>query len=171
MRPPYGANCLVTIGGVSCGPVPMSSFPLPGWVELANGPVPLRCWWATPQITANDIDSKSFISRIYAVLLKLFGVNTWVRSVGDRLAAHGHPAWRCPCFFARRLIWIWPMRRLIWPAAGATRTPPPQIQSSVMSSQRSAACGPVTPRPPFMWWCSASGGHVAFRAARCYPGL
>ena len=32
--------------GVSCGPVTMSSFPVSAWVELSNGVVPLRCWWA-----------------------------------------------------------------------------------------------------------------------------
>ena len=98
MRPPYGANWLVTIGSVSCGPVTISSFLSSGWVELANGAVPLRCWWAEPQINANDIEVKSLANRAYIVLPEVFGVNAWVRSVADRLAAHGHPALAVPLF-------------------------------------------------------------------------
>ena len=98
MRPPYGANCLVTIGGVSCGPVTIPSSPSSGWVDLANGAVPLRCWWAEPEGSANDIDSKSLINRVYIVLPEVFGVNAWVRSVADRLAAQGYPALAVPLF-------------------------------------------------------------------------
>ena len=98
MRPPYGANCLVTIGGVSCGPVTIPNSPSSGWVDLANGAVPLRCWWAEPEGSANDIDSKSLINRVYIVLPEVFGVNAWVRSVADRLAAQGHPALAVPLF-------------------------------------------------------------------------
>ncbi len=98
MRPPYGANRLVTIGGVSCGPVTISNSPSPGWVELANEAVPLRCWWAEPKVNANDIASKTSLDRVYIVLPEVFGVNAWVRSVADRLAAHGHPALAVPLF-------------------------------------------------------------------------
>jgi hypothetical protein len=59
MRPPYGAKCLVTIGGVSCGLVTISNSPLSRWVQLAKEAVPLRCWWAEAQIGANDIDKKT----------------------------------------------------------------------------------------------------------------
>ena len=76
----------------------MSNFPSPGWVELANGAVPLRCWWAPPQANANDIALKSLVNRVYIVLPEVFGVNAWVRSVADRLAAHGHPALALPLF-------------------------------------------------------------------------
>ena len=98
MRPPYGANCLVTIGCVSCGPVTIPNPPASGWVDLANGAVPLRCWWAEPLACANDIDSKSLANRVYIVLPEVFGVNAWVRSVADRLAAHGCPALAVPLF-------------------------------------------------------------------------
>ena len=98
MRPPYGVNCLVTIGCVSCGPVTIPNSPSPGWVELANGAVPLRCWWAEPQINANDIELKSAPNRVYIVLPEVFGVNAWVRSVADRLAAQGYPALAVPLF-------------------------------------------------------------------------
>ena len=98
MRPPYGANCLVTIGSVSCGPVTIPNSPSARWVQLANGVVPLRCWWAEPPGGENDIDSKSLIKRAYIVLPEVFGVNAWVRSVADRLAAHGVPALAVPLF-------------------------------------------------------------------------
>ena len=78
MRPPYGANCLVTIGGVSCGPVTIPGFPLSCWVELVNGAVPLRCWWAELETRVNDIGSKLFINRVHIVLPEVFGVNVWV---------------------------------------------------------------------------------------------
>ncbi len=76
----------------------MSSFPSPGWVELANGVVPLHCWWAPSQVSANDIDAKTLIKRVYIVLPEVFGVNAWVRSVADRLAAQGYPALAVPLF-------------------------------------------------------------------------
>ena len=98
MRPPYGANCLVTIGGVSRGPVTIPNSPSPGWVDLADGGVPLRCWWAKPEFDSNDIELKSLTNRVYIVLPEVFGVNAWVRSVADRLAAHGVPALAVPLF-------------------------------------------------------------------------
>ena len=98
MRPPYGVNCLVTIGCVSCGPVTIPNSPFSGWVQLANGDVPLRCWWAEPSGGVNDIDPKSLPDRVYIVLPEVFGVNAWVRSVADRLAAQGHPALAVPLF-------------------------------------------------------------------------
>ena len=98
MRPPYGANCLVTIGGVSYAVMESSELGGSDWVEVLNGPLRLRCWWAEPCIAANDIESKSFINRVYIVLPEVFGVNAWVRSVADRLAAHGHPALAVPLF-------------------------------------------------------------------------
>jgi len=98
MRPPYGANCLVTIGGVSCGPVTIPNSPSRGWVELVNGAVPLRCWWAESDASLNDIEWKSCTNRAYIVLPEVFGVNAWVRSVTDRLAAQGHPALAVPLF-------------------------------------------------------------------------
>ena len=98
MRPPYGANCLVTIGGVSYAV--MESFELAGsdWVQVLNGAVRLRCWWAPPQVDANDVASKPIIKRVYIVLPEVFGVNAWVRSVADRLAARGYPALAVPLF-------------------------------------------------------------------------
>ena len=79
----------------------MSSFPLPGWVELANGVVPLRCWWAPPQAIKNDIESKSLINRVNSVLPEVFRLNAWVRSVAECLAAQGHLALAVPLFSRR----------------------------------------------------------------------
>ena len=98
MRPPYGANCLVTIGGVSYAVMESSGSSGSDWVEVLNGPVLLRCWWAKSQTNANDIDSKSLTKRVYIVLPEVFGVHAWVRSVADRLAAHGHSALAVPLF-------------------------------------------------------------------------
>ena len=60
--------------------------------------MPLRCWWAEPEGSANDIDSKSLINRVYIVLPEVFGVNAWVRGVADRFASQGHPALAVPLF-------------------------------------------------------------------------
>jgi carboxymethylenebutenolidase len=98
MRPPYGANCLVTIGGVSYAVMETSDSSGGAWVEVLNGPVGLRCWWADPLTCRDDIDAKSFTNRVYIVLPEVFGVNAWVRSVADRLAAQGYPALAVPLF-------------------------------------------------------------------------
>ena len=68
------------------------------WVDVLNGPVCLRCWWAEPKEQVNDIDFKSFRNRVYIVLPEVFGLNAWVRSVADRLAAQGHSALAVPLF-------------------------------------------------------------------------
>ena len=98
MRPPYGANCLVTIGGVSYAVMETSGSSGGAWVDVLNGPVRLRCWWAEPKEQVNDIDLKSFINRVYIVLPEVFGLNAWVRSVAGRLAAQGHSALAVPLF-------------------------------------------------------------------------
>ena len=47
------------------------------WVQIEQGPVPLRCWWNNPQKESKHV---------VLVLPEVFGVNSWVRSVVDRLA-------------------------------------------------------------------------------------
>lgn len=96
MRPPYGANCLVTIGGVSYAVMETSESRGGAWVDVLNGPVRLRCWWAEPQAESTDIELKSCSNRVYIVLPQVFGLNGWVGSVADRLAAHDHPALAVP---------------------------------------------------------------------------
>ena len=88
----------MTIGGVSYAVMETSESSRGVWVEVLNGSVCLRCWWAEPQRIANDIDSVSPLKRAYIVLPEVFGVNAWVRSVADRLAANGYPALAVPLF-------------------------------------------------------------------------
>ena len=89
---------MVTIGAVSYAVMETSGPSGGAWVDVLNGPVRLRCWWAESQAEANDIEQKSCINRIYIVLPEVFGVNAWVRSVADRLAAQGYPALAVPLF-------------------------------------------------------------------------
>ena len=88
----------MTIGGVSCEPVTIPNSPHSGWIQLADSAVPLRCWWAEPRLSGNDNEFKTCKKRVYIVLPEVFGVNAWVRSVADRLAAQGHPALALPLF-------------------------------------------------------------------------
>jgi carboxymethylenebutenolidase len=61
------------------------------WHTL-DGPdgLPLRCWWALPA----DRPPRAAV----IVLPEVFGVNAWVRSVADRLAAAGYAALALPIF-------------------------------------------------------------------------
>ena len=68
------------------------------WVQVVDGPVPLRCWWATPAADQHDIDAINTQKRVVIVLPEVFGVNAWVRGVADRLAAAGVPALAVPLF-------------------------------------------------------------------------
>ena len=129
MRPPYGANCLVTIGGVSYAVMESFESAAGAWVEVLDGPVSLRCWWAEPQADANKIEFKSLPNRVYIVLPEVFGVNAWVRSVADRLAAQGYPALAVLLFSRTALIWSWPTTPPIWLKGAAIRTPPPASRS------------------------------------------
>ena len=89
MRPPYGPIPLVTIACVSYAV--MESFEVAGsaWLEILNGFVGLRCWWAEPKVREDDIEWKSSTHRAYIVLPEVFGLNAWVRSVVDRLVVQG----------------------------------------------------------------------------------
>ena len=72
---------MVTIGGVSCGPVTISESTRAGWVSVVNGPLPLRCWWVTPAELWHDFGKVYSLKRVYIVLAGVFGVNARVRSV------------------------------------------------------------------------------------------
>ena len=85
MRPPYGANCLVTIGGVSYAVMETSDSSGGAWVEVLNGPVGLRCWWADPLTCRDDIDAKSFANRVYIVLPEIKAWLTCVFGMADQL--------------------------------------------------------------------------------------
>ena len=68
---------------VTIGPGPAGAWD--GFSGQAVGPaVPLRCWWARPLGQAPRA--------AVIVLPEVFGVNGWVRSVADRLAAAGYAA-------------------------------------------------------------------------------
>jgi carboxymethylenebutenolidase len=63
------------------------------WIE----PLPrVRCWWALPADTAG-LPSQPRAAVL--VLPEVFGVNAWVRSVADRLAAAGYAALAWPIFW------------------------------------------------------------------------
>lgn len=83
--------------------------PLPsGWRCINDGPVPLRCWWSpvetglasAPPLThlRNENDPLASRKRAVLVLPEVFGINAWVRSVADRIAAAGVPALAMPLF-------------------------------------------------------------------------
>lgn len=72
-----------------------SSLPIAaGWLSLPSVPdgPQLRCWWARPEPAAGQPRG--------AVLLlpEVFGLNAWVRSVADRLAAAGYGVLAMPIF-------------------------------------------------------------------------
>lgn len=79
-----------------------------GWCSVNDGPVPLRCWWAPTGVETgavgraarnrNETDSYQERKRAVLVLPEVFGVNAWVRSVADRIAATGVPALAMPLF-------------------------------------------------------------------------
>ena len=140
-------------------------LPSSRWLQLANGVVPLSCWWAEPRVNANDIESRACIELVYIVLPEVFGVNAWVR-VADRLAAHGHPALALPLFARTPPIWSWPMTPPIWLQGAYTRTPPPASRFLLMSPPQSAGSGLFTRRRHpcgglLLGVCRLSGGHVA----------
>ena len=62
-----------------------------GW-QLLHGPggLPLRCWWSLP---VGHTPRAAVL-----VLPEVFGLNAWVRSVADRLAAAGFAALAVPVF-------------------------------------------------------------------------
>ncbi len=59
------------------------------WVEIEEGPIPLRCWWNNPS---------QGTKQIVLVLPEIFGINSWVRSVVDRLAGYGFASLAMPLF-------------------------------------------------------------------------
>ena len=88
----------MTIGCVSCGSVTISKSGGADWLALDNGGVELRCWWSPAPQGQHDIGPETSRERVVIVLPEVFGVNGWVRSVADRLAAQGIPALALPLF-------------------------------------------------------------------------
>ena len=77
-----GDNCLCVRE-----PVTISNSQSGDWVDLSSGAVPLRCWWSPAASRLDDKGNISTQNRVVIVLPEAFGVNGWVRSVFDRLAA------------------------------------------------------------------------------------
>ncbi len=59
------------------------------WVVINGGQVPLRCWWANPNKGNQNV---------VLVLPEVFGINSWVRSVVDRLEEKGIASLAMPLF-------------------------------------------------------------------------
>ena len=88
----------MTIGCVSCNSVTIRTGSPGAWVSIDNNGLVLRCWWSVDGARLGDIESISDLNRVYIVLPEVFGLNAWVRSVADRLAAQGLPALAIPLF-------------------------------------------------------------------------
>ena len=160
----------MTIGAVSYAVMESSELGGSAWVEVLNGPVCLRCWWAKPGIGANDIESESFLSRVCIVLPEVFGVNAWVRSVADRLAAQGYAALAVP-LFARTA----PTLELAYEAADLAQgrrhkdaTTSEQILSDIAAAV--SWLGARFPKAEIYVVGFCFGGHAAFLAATL-PGV
>lgn len=89
----------MTIAWVVCVlmPIPSPEPQARGWCCVHDGPVALRCWWAPARERDAD-DAIACRKRAVLVLPEVFGVNAWVRSVADRIAAAGVPALAIPLF-------------------------------------------------------------------------
>ena len=140
------------------------------WVDVLNGPVRLRCWWAEPQAGVNDIELKSLINRVYIVLPEVFGLNAWVRSVADRLAAQGCPALAVPLFSRTA-----PDLELAYAAADLAEgrrhkdaTTSDQILADVAAAV--SWCRARCPQAAIQVVGFCFGGHAAFLAATL-PGV
>ena len=88
----------MTIGSVSCELVTISNSLAGHWVEVPGRDVPLRSWWADADQKQHDIESISARNSVVIVLPEVFGINRWVRSVAERIAASGVPALAMPLF-------------------------------------------------------------------------
>lgn len=99
-----GDNCLCVRE-----PVTISNSPSGDWVDLSSGAVPLRCWWSPTASSLDDIGDIFTQSRVAIVLPEASGVNGWVRSVVNRLAASGIPARSMQLLQERRLGSICPI--------------------------------------------------------------
>ena len=170
MRPPYGPIPLVTIACVSYAVMETSDSSGGAWVEVLNGPVGLRCWWADPLTCRDDIDAKSFTYRVYTVLPEVFRVNAWVRSVADRLAANGYPALAVPLFArtAPGLELAYEPSDLAQGRRHKDATTTEQILSDVAAAV--SWLGALCPQAAIQVVGFCFGGHAAFLAATL-PGV
>lgn len=84
----------MTIDWVVCDlmTIPQQCLTRGEWQHLAGRDVTLRCWWSA------SCGTNGRRERAVLVLPEVFGVNAWVRSVADRLAAAGVSALAMPLF-------------------------------------------------------------------------
>ena len=68
--------------------VTISNSPSGDWVNLTSGAVPLRCWLSPTASGLDDMGDISTQRRVIIVLVEVFGVSGWVRSVAA-LGANG----------------------------------------------------------------------------------
>ena len=78
-----GDNCLCVRE-----PVTISNSPSGDWVDLSSRAVPLRCWLSPTASGLDDMGDISTQRRVIIVLVEVFGVSGWVRSVAA-LGANG----------------------------------------------------------------------------------
>ena len=88
----------MTIGSVSCELVTISNSHTGHWVEVPGRDVPLRSWWADADREKHGFATDDSRKRVVIVLPEVFGINRWVRSVAERIAASGVPALAMPLF-------------------------------------------------------------------------
>ena len=113
---------------------------------------------------------KSYINRVYIVLPEVFGVNAWVRSVADRLAAQGHPALAVPLFArtAPNLDLAYKSSDLVQGRRHKDATTTDQILSDVASALAWLRARHPAAAIHVVGFCF--GGHAAFLAATL-PGV
>ena len=59
------------------------------WINIYSGDLPLRSWW---------VDSKNECEFISIVLPEVFGINNWIRSFSEKLAAQNLPVLAIPLY-------------------------------------------------------------------------
>ena len=96
----------MTIGCVSSNSVTIRTVSPGSWVSIDNNGLALRCWWSVGGDSLGDTVTITQINRVHIVLPEMFGLNAWVRSVVDRLAAQGLPALAIPLLLAQPLVLI-----------------------------------------------------------------
>ena len=94
MRPPYGVNCLVTIGGLSYAVMKTSGSFVGAWVDVLNGRALLSCWWAAPRLK-HLLFSSSFLYIVYLACTNRVVWFVLCECLGAQRGgspAHDHPA-------------------------------------------------------------------------------
>ena len=103
--------------------VTISNSPSGDWVDLILGTVPLSSRWPPVASGLNDMDHISYQKRVFIVFHEVFGVNAYVRSVADRLAAAGVSAEAMQLLQERHQVLICFIWTRIWPRVDATEGP------------------------------------------------